>query len=105
MTDIDWSKAPEGTTHWEPENCLVNAGWMKVDGNGNWFFWSSLRKNWAEHMIAQGPTRMSCMIARPAAKESEKAIDAVMIDLNLSPECRYIAERVLSAGYRKQEAV
>jgi len=36
-----------------------------------------------------------------AAEEREKAIDAILDDLSLSPECRYIAKRVHEAGYRK----
>lgn len=36
-----------------------------------------------------------------AAEEREKAIDRIMGDLSLSPECRYIARRVVDAGYRK----
>ncbi|MBM2500574.1 hypothetical protein JQS51_30345 [Pseudomonas aeruginosa] len=35
---IDWSKAPEGATHWEPTGPEFNEGWMKKEGNG-WFFW------------------------------------------------------------------
>ncbi|ENC9802804.1 hypothetical protein ABLG07_005180 [Pseudomonas aeruginosa] len=35
---IDWSKAPEGATHWEPSGPEFNEGWMKKEGNG-WFFW------------------------------------------------------------------
>lgn len=36
-----------------------------------------------------------------AADEREAAIDQVMDNLSLSPECRYIANRVFDAGYRK----
>lgn len=35
---IDWSKAPEGATHWEPAGLEFHEGWMKKEGNG-WFFW------------------------------------------------------------------
>lgn len=35
---IDWSKAPDGATHWEPSGPEFNEGWMKKEGNG-WFFW------------------------------------------------------------------
>ena len=104
MTDIDWSKAPEGATHWEPESDLVKAGWMKKDSNGDWLFWS-YRNVWTKHMITPSRYRLVRMVARPAEIDRSAAIEAVMADLNLAPECRYIAERVLSAGYRKQEAV
>ena len=36
-----------------------------------------------------------------AAEEREKAIDTILDDLSLSPECRYIAKRVYESGYRK----
>jgi hypothetical protein len=29
MSDIDWSKAPEGATHYGPENNAYGAGWYK----------------------------------------------------------------------------
>ncbi|BCD83626.1 hypothetical protein PSm6_00330 [Pseudomonas solani] len=101
MTDIDWSKAPEGATHWEPENHLVNAGWMKVDGNGDWFFWSSCRKTWTEHMIAPGAARMSRMIARATAEEERNAaiVEIGRLFHEGGPAAIYFA------GYRKQEAV
>ncbi|HEK2618707.1 hypothetical protein [Pseudomonas aeruginosa] len=35
---IDWSKAPDGATHWEPSGPEFNEGWMKKERNG-WFFW------------------------------------------------------------------
>lgn len=35
---IDWSKAPEGATHWEPKTANVIAGWIRLDGD-KWFFW------------------------------------------------------------------
>ncbi len=33
MIDIDWSKAPEGTTHYQPESADFYAAWIKVDGD------------------------------------------------------------------------
>ena len=36
-----------------------------------------------------------------AEEEREKAIDTILDDLSLCPECRYIAKRVYESGYRK----
>lgn len=51
---IDWSKAPEGATHWDPGlNCRV-AGWMRLDGQ-TWYWWPaetaySCPKKWHESL-------------------------------------------------------
>lgn len=42
---IDWSKAPEGATHWEPRGSLYLEGWMKKVGN-KWSYWAEGRKAW-----------------------------------------------------------
>ncbi|HFH3466250.1 hypothetical protein [Pseudomonas aeruginosa] len=42
---IDWSKAPEGATHWEPRGSLYHEGWMKKVGN-KWSYWAEGRKAW-----------------------------------------------------------
>ncbi|HHL2226969.1 TPA: hypothetical protein ACQ30J_000677 [Pseudomonas aeruginosa] len=42
---IDWSKAPEGATHWEPRGSLYCEGWMKKVGN-KWSYWAEGRKAW-----------------------------------------------------------
>lgn len=35
--DIDWERAPEGATHWDP-NDDQGTPWMKFDG-GKWYAW------------------------------------------------------------------
>ncbi len=42
---IDWSKAPEGATHWEPGSRICCTGWMKKEW-GKWFWWSKESKEW-----------------------------------------------------------
>lgn len=42
---IDWSKAPEGATHWEPTGPEFHEGWMKKE-LGKWFWWSKGSKEW-----------------------------------------------------------
>ncbi|MGU0912365.1 hypothetical protein ACSESF_05180 [Pseudomonas aeruginosa] len=44
---IDWSKAPEGATHWEPRSDEYREAWMKNVAD-KWFFWGSRRKAWIE---------------------------------------------------------
>lgn len=39
-SEIDWSKAPEGATHWDSGTDKVPASWMKLEA-GDWFFWST----------------------------------------------------------------
>ncbi|HFN4071382.1 TPA: hypothetical protein ACHFUW_002650 [Pseudomonas aeruginosa] len=42
---IDWSKAPEGATHWEPRGPDFSEGWMKKEGN-EWFYWGEGTNKW-----------------------------------------------------------
>lgn len=37
---IDWSKAPEGATHWDPGLNGRIAGWMRLDSD-TWYWWSA----------------------------------------------------------------
>lgn len=48
---IDWSKAPEGATHWEPNGKLFREGWMKKTEDG-WFCWSDPCRKWISLLIA-----------------------------------------------------
>lgn len=56
---IDWSKAPEGATHWDTGINKRVAGWMKLD-DGVWYWWPaanafSCPKKWHaslnQHMV------------------------------------------------------
>lgn len=38
MSEIDWSNAPEGATHWMPESRSWEAGFWKREGEANYFF-------------------------------------------------------------------
>ncbi|EOZ4779691.1 hypothetical protein ACSQPN_006127 [Pseudomonas aeruginosa] len=42
---IDWSKAPEGATHWEPGSWRNIECWMKKEGS-RWFWWSEVSGEW-----------------------------------------------------------
>jgi len=43
MSGIDWSKAPEGATHYLPINKKMkwDACWYRVDEEGQWFGWNA----------------------------------------------------------------
>ncbi|HCF1664968.1 hypothetical protein I5H11_19360 [Pseudomonas aeruginosa] len=43
---IDWRKAPEGATHWEPKGTEFGEGWMKKVGN-EWSYWLEGSEVWA----------------------------------------------------------
>lgn len=66
MNDIDWSKAPEGATHWEPETDKVLASWMKLSEDG-WYYWPphvAVTPEW-QRATRVSQTRIDAMIARP----------------------------------------
>lgn len=66
---IDWSKAPEGATHWEPESDGWNSSWMMLSGGG-WHWWSSSSEDWMKCPSIK-ESRVSLMIPRPAAWTGE----------------------------------
>ncbi|HFX1297124.1 TPA: hypothetical protein ACID1V_002935 [Pseudomonas aeruginosa] len=47
---IDWSKAPEGATHWEPTGPDFYEGWMKKEGT-DWFYWSESGHKWINGIL------------------------------------------------------
>jgi hypothetical protein len=61
MTGIDWSKAPEGATHWEPKGQHAES-WMRLDGDV-WFFRSVDTDRWCQSFV-ENP-RISRMMLRP----------------------------------------
>lgn len=48
---IDWSKAPEGATHWEPSGTVFDEGWMKKEGN-EWFCWCEGSNRWFQGKLS-----------------------------------------------------
>ena len=71
--NIDWSKAPEGATHWDTGVNFRVAGWMKLD-DGIWYWWpvkdSKCDIKWHaslnQHMI-----RLEDLIPRPSSWNGE----------------------------------
>lgn len=49
MTDIDWSKAPEGATRYHPETIKTIEHWLKIVGGEEWI-WTSSGKRWMPHL-------------------------------------------------------
>ncbi|ENM3028930.1 hypothetical protein AB7A55_004952 [Pseudomonas aeruginosa] len=47
---IDWSKAPEGATHWEPTGPDFYEGWMMKYGD-QWFYWSESGHKWINGIL------------------------------------------------------
>lgn len=45
---IDWGAAPEGTTHFQPENERLRASWIKVEGGCYWFRLMT-QSNWVRY--------------------------------------------------------
>lgn len=64
MEQIDWDKAPEGATHWQPENSKLLGAWFKIR-EGSRLFKMQGQKNWLEY---DGPlSDLGEMIERPSA--------------------------------------
>ncbi len=65
---IDWSKAPEGATHYQPESRDFHAAWFRLQGGKAREIWVVIPGGALEHII--DPTvfdeSMQNLIARPA---------------------------------------
>ncbi|EOZ0486006.1 hypothetical protein ACQGZ5_000247 [Pseudomonas aeruginosa] len=110
---IDWSKAPEGATHWEPSSYEFAEGWMRKVGD-KWSYWLEGSKVWG----LSGPAccvsaeREATFEARPQDTWDGKCLPPVgtvceyrhMIWPEYRPcEIRYISEESLVAYDNGQE--
>lgn len=64
MSNVDWSKAPEGATHWMPESQYWQEGFWKREGEANYF---SRGGEW-EFSQAK-PFGHPALVKRPAAPQ------------------------------------
>lgn len=69
MSGIDWSKAPAGATHWEPDSGCISASWMRLEGD-TWFYWpprpDSPNHSWRVAGSDLSDERVAAMISRPS---------------------------------------
>lgn len=71
MTEIDWSKAPNGTTHWDANPNRVGS-FMRLE-RGNWFFWpvgETLETRW-HPWNREGKNDLTGLVPRPAPWNGE----------------------------------
>ncbi|HBO1943250.1 TPA: hypothetical protein L4G29_005636 [Pseudomonas aeruginosa] len=83
---IDWSKAPEGATHWEPTGPECHEGWMKKEGD-YWFYWVEGINKWCH-----GP---SCNVSAERAATFEARPQEAWGGQGLPPVgtvCEYYAD-------------
>lgn len=70
---IDWSKAPEGATHWDTGLHGRAPGWMRQDGS-TWYWWpvdgAKCERKWFV-CIETYPSEIKEFVARPAAWTGE----------------------------------
>ena len=64
MSKVDWSKAPEGATHWMPESRYWQEGFWKREGEANYFF---VCGEWA--CSGARPFGHPAMVKRPATPQ------------------------------------
>ncbi|HBO4723810.1 TPA: hypothetical protein L4V16_002035 [Pseudomonas aeruginosa] len=107
---IDWTKAPEGATHWEPRSDKYREAWMK-NAADKWFFWGSRREAWIEESGISAE-REAKFEARPQESWDGQGLPPVgtvceyrhMIWPEYRPcEIRYISEESLVAYDSGQE--
>ncbi|MCO2577538.1 hypothetical protein FA322_08730 [Pseudomonas aeruginosa] len=107
---IDWTKAPEGATHWEPTGPEFHEGWMKEEGE-KWLWWSEGTKEWVETFSVPAK-RKATFEARPQETWDGQGLPPVGTVCEYrhmiwpeyrSCEIRYISEESLVAYDDAQE--
>lgn len=110
---IDWSKAPEGATHWQPENGRLMAAWVKMAEGYYWFRMPHM-DNWVRYT---GPVvHLGELVPKPKADQEEKRVQGQIqfaADLyELSADAcapltesaaAWLAAQLEDRGYRKFE--
>jgi hypothetical protein len=105
---IDWSKAPEGTTHYAPEGQGMREQWVKAGPTGEEFDWYS----WNEHANCWSPGPLpggGVPIKRPSTCP-HKVVREEIVRQMAGIISTYVAdvaaaEALYEAGYRKFEIV
>lgn len=64
MSNVDWSKAPEGATHWMPDSQYWQEGFWKREGEANYFFEDG---EWA--FSGASPFGHPALVKRPATPQ------------------------------------
>ena len=76
---IDWSKAPEGATHWDMGLDGAVAGWMRVN-EGQWYWWpvdgAQCERKWHVCLTPKQP-KSGKYLARPWNGEGLPPVEAV----------------------------
>lgn len=75
-TEIDWSKAPEGATHWGPETHSHRACWYMQSAGGWLFSLADQGLGWLEKDHIE-PYRLNQLVARPAEPWSGEGLPPV----------------------------
>lgn len=73
MSRVDWSKAPEGATHWGPENADYVEAFYRQDGD-RWFFAAHHTGwRWNTFMVQDAPNgdRLKMLVERPVSWNGE----------------------------------
>ncbi|HHH9220650.1 TPA: hypothetical protein ACP303_005129 [Pseudomonas aeruginosa] len=81
---IDWTKAPEGATHWEPKSYYFAEGWMRKVGN-EWSFWSEASESWVRGTLTCNVSaeREATFEARPQEEWGGKGLPPVGVRVSI----------------------
>lgn len=72
MSNVDWSKAPEGATHWMPDSQYWQEGFWKREGEANYFFEDG---EWA--FSGAKPFGHPALVTRPAPQWNGEGLPPV----------------------------
>lgn len=72
--DIDWSKAPEGATHYRAPGGVYYGGFYRLDESGDWFFY--VDSSW-EFMGAPDKSESHPLASRPTKPAAPEWVDGL----------------------------
>ena len=102
MNTPDWSKAPEGATHWGPENRDWREVWYKID-KGQWFAWvAGAARQWSKARTVddEWTDREEALMPRPTQwRGPQDGLPPVNCEVKIRLGHDWFAAKVIAHGF------
>ena len=99
--EIDWSKAPEGATHYAPTDDDESTSWMMKVGDRAWCFWDDNGCFWESVDYSDVADDVPEYILRPTKSEWADGLPPVGGECEVNLYGYWFAATILAYGRRK----
>jgi len=80
MKQPDWTKAPEGATHWDRSEAGKDCQWIKLDDDRSWQTWCGT--GWGQCEVDSEYAR--CFVKRYSRTREQQLVEDLVVLLNQS---------------------